>query len=84
MVARDGRHCKAMSGKSELVFVVFLIHCLAEAWGMPPSDVYRVLTNSQVLQKYVIPCYDTLHTLGSQYLVDDITNCVKDWGFEIK
>jgi hypothetical protein len=24
-----------------------------------------------------------LHTLGKEYLVEDVTGCVKDWGYEI-
>jgi hypothetical protein len=36
-----------------------------------------------VLDNYLILHYDVLHTLGKEYLVDDVTGCVKDWGFEI-
>ena len=72
-----------MKGRQELVFVVFLLHQLSSAWGVTPSRVYKILSDSQVLQKYIVPCYDTLHSLGSKYLVDDITNCVREWGYEI-
>ena len=74
----------AMANQSVLVFVVFMIHALAEAWHMPPGRVYAILNETQVLDKYMIRHYDVLHTLGREYLVDDITGCVKDWGGKIK
>ena len=77
------RH-KAMTNRSVLVFVVFMIHALAEAWHMPPEKVYAILSKSEVLDKYIIRHYDVLHTLGKEYLVDDITGCVQDWGYKIK
>lgn len=73
-----------MTNRSVLVFVVFMIHALAEAWHMPPEKVYAILSKSEVLDKYIIRHYDVLHTLGKEYLVDDITGCVQDWGYKIK
>ena len=83
-----GRFCDIiwvldMANRSVLVFVVFMIHALSEAWHMPPQKVYSILNKSKVLDNYLILHYDVLHTLGKEYLVDDVTGCVKDWGFEI-
>ena len=50
---------------------------------MSPQKVYSILNKSKVLDNYIIHHYDVLHTLGKEYLVDDVTGCVKDWGFEI-
>lgn len=72
-----------MKKRAELVFVVFMIHALSEAWKMPLSRVYSILNKSRVLDDYLIKHYDVLHTLGKEYLVDDVTGCVKDWGFSI-
>ena len=64
-------------------FVVFLIHILSKAWHKLPSNVYAILKESGVLSRYIIPSYDVLQTLGARYLADDITGCVRDWGYEI-
>ena len=66
--------------RDELSFTVFLIHQLAEAWDKAPSEVYQILKDSGILDDYILPCYDTLHTLGSQYLVEDITEFVRERG----
>ena len=50
---------------------------------MSPSKVYSILNKSRVLDDYIIAHYDVLHTLGKEYLIEDVTDCVKDWGFKI-
>ena len=50
-------------GMKELSFTVFLIHQLAESWDCTPSEVYHLLESSGILNEYIIPCYDVLHTM---------------------
>ena len=72
-----------MVNSKNLKFIVFLLHILADAWHRRPSGVYAVLKDSGVLDGYILPSYDVLHTLGARYLVQDITGCVRDWGHQI-
>ncbi len=67
-------------GVKEMSFTVFLIHQLAEAWNKKPAEVYEVLEKTGILGEYIVPCYDTLHTMGSQYLVNDITSFALEKG----
>ncbi len=66
--------------EKELVFCVFLIHILAEHTGLTPPDIYQRLTDSGIMDEYIIPFYDVLHTLGDRYLVDDITDMMRERG----
>ena len=66
--------------RRELTFTIFLIHQLAEAWDKTPSEVYAILKAGNVIEDYIVPCYDALHTLGGKYLVDDITGLVAERG----
>ena len=66
--------------EKELVFCVFLIHILAEHTGLTPPDLYRRLADSGILDEYIIPFYDVLHTLGELYLVQDITEMMRERG----
>ncbi|MBQ9119136.1 MAG: DUF3791 domain-containing protein [Lachnospiraceae bacterium] len=72
-----------MCEERELDFSVFMIHSLAEAWGKLPAEVYQILHSSRILDEYIIPCYDVLHTQGVNSLVEDITEFVKERGGEI-
>lgn len=66
--------------RKELTFTIFLIHQLAEAWDKSPSEVYAILKSGNVIEDYIVPCYDTLHTLGDQYLIEDISGLVTERG----
>lgn len=72
-----------MFNEKQLEFVIFLLHNLALEWNKEPSDVYKILNDSNILDGYIIKCYDTLHTLGRQYLVNDITELVNERGIKI-
>jgi len=57
----------------ELEFAVFCIENLAEALGKPSDAVYRALTGrGDILNQYIVPSYDVLHTQGREYIVNDI------------
>ncbi len=66
-----------------LEFSVFLIHALAATWNRTYGQVYQILNESGILDGYILPCYDVLHTQGKQYLVEDITEFVKEKGVHI-
>ena len=72
-----------MRRETELRFSVFILHSLAEAWQKTPAEVYSILNDTSILDDYVIKCYDTLHTLGREYLIDDITGFVNEKGVAI-
>ena len=68
---------------NKLKFCVFIINQIAQAMKKPTSIVYALLSESGVLDDYIIGCYDSLHTLGGEYLVDDITEMLRDRGVVI-
>ncbi|MCR5719506.1 MAG: DUF3791 domain-containing protein [Lachnospiraceae bacterium] len=72
-----------MLDKNEITFITFLLYQLAEAWHMSPSGVYKKLSEANAIDGYILPCYDTLHTLGSKYLVEDITVLMEERGVAI-
>jgi hypothetical protein len=63
-----------------LEFTVFCIENTAEAVGMGGNVVYDLLKKSRILDDYIIPGYDVLHTQGKEYLVDDITRLMQKEG----
>ena len=69
--------------RKTMEFTVFMIHALADRWERPYRFVYKTLNDSGILDDYIVQFYDVLHTLGEQYLVDDITGFVKDRGYQI-
>ena len=72
-----------MLEKKELTFVVFVLHALGQHWNMTTPEVYEILNTTGILDDYIIKCYDVLHTLGKEYLVEDITDFVREKGIDV-
>ena len=63
-----------------LNFVTYCVGQLAYRHHLPQQDVYRRLKSSGILYGYIVPSYDVLHTFGSRYLMDDLTDFMKEKG----
>lgn len=72
-----------MLEKKELTFVVFVLHALGQHWNMTTPEVYEILNTTGILDDYIIKCYDVLHTLGKEYLVEYITEFVREKGIDV-
>ena len=72
-----------MLEKKELTFVVFILYVLGQHWNMTTPEVYEILNTTGILDDYIIKCYDVLHTLGKEYLVEDITEFVREKGIDV-
>lgn len=72
-----------MIEKKELTFVAFVLHDLGQHWNMTTPEVYDILNSTGILDDYIIKFYDVLHTLGKEYLVEDITEFVREKGIDV-
>jgi len=66
-----------------LKFCVYIINQLSQLFNKPTYIIFQLLSESGILDEYIINCYDTLHTLGREYLVDDIAGMLRDKGIII-
>ena len=70
-----------MRNKAQIIWcyrrkVLTLPHTL----NMSASKVYKMLRSTDILNGYMIPCYDVLHTFGKEYIMDDLINLLKKRG----
>ena len=72
-----------MCERKEMEFAVFMFHQLAETWNKPAYQVYQILKQSDILDSYIIKNYDTLHTMGSLALIEDLTSFVQEKGYQL-
>lgn len=63
-----------------LEFVTYCISKLSQALKMSQREVYRRLKQSGILYDYIVPSYDVLHTFSSHYLVEDLTDYMREKG----
>ncbi len=66
--------------KDVLQFVTYCVGAIALRLQLPRHDVYARLKQSGLLDEYIVPGYDILHTFGRSYIVDDITDMMKRKG----
>lgn len=68
----------------ELEFVVFCIENIASKLGVNAERVYQALAEkSDILNGYIVPEYEVLHTQGKEYIVDDLLDVMKERGVEV-
>ncbi len=62
-------------------FAVFCIEALAEELGTSGDKIYTMLVDeSDILDNYIVPCYDVLHTQGKEWVVRDLLGLMKTRG----
>lgn len=66
-------------GSKELEFAIFCIENIAIKLNISGQDVYKMLTEeTNILNNYIIPCYDVLHTQDKNYIADDVIEVMKE------
>lgn len=73
-----------MFTENELTFSTFIFYSLSDSWNKSPAEVYKVLNSAGILDGYIIEAYEVLHTLGKDYLVEDITELVNENGIFVE
>ena len=63
-----------------LDFITFCVGSLADALHWSASRVYKALRSTGLLADYIVPCYDVLHTFSKEYIIDDLTEALREKG----
>ena len=67
--------------QEQMFFAVFCIEALADELGTTGDKVYEMLTDkSDILDGYILPCYDVLHTQGRGYIVRECLEMMEKQG----
>jgi hypothetical protein len=66
--------------KKTLEFVTFCISKLSMMLKLPQKEIYNRLKKSGILYEYIVPSYDVLHTFSSRYLMEDLTDYMREKG----
>ena len=73
-----------IKNSNELEFVVFCIENVAEKLGVGAERVYQAFTEkSDILNGYIVPEYEVLHTQSREYIIDDLLDVMKERGVEV-
>lgn len=74
----------SIKNKDELEFVIFCIENVAIKLNIDAKKVYSAIANeSDILDEYIVPCYEALHTQSKEYIVDDIIEVMQERGVTV-
>jgi hypothetical protein len=72
-------HSKHELTKEESFFAVFCIESLADELNISGDEVYHLLAiDSTILDDYIIPCFEPLHTQGKEYIVQELIGVMRE------
>lgn len=73
-----------IKNSSELEFAVFCIENVAAKLGVNAKRIYQAFTEkSNILNGYIVPEYEVLHTQSREYIVDDLLEVMKERGVDV-
>ena len=76
------KNTKPDYGLNEIEFAIFCIENIATSLNKDSVETYDILKTSEILDEYILPCYNVLHTQGKDYIVNDIIELMKRKGVE--
>ena len=83
-IGRHIQHTMEYDDIRTLEFAIFCIENLAVRLHIKPRDAYDMLTKrTDLLQSYIIPSYDVLHTQDKEYIIEDIVEALKLKGMAV-
>lgn len=75
---------KMICGSRELEFAIFCIENIASRLHVDVQKVYVALSEqTNILNDYIIPEYEVLHTQSKDYIVDDIIDVMHERGVKL-
>ena len=75
------QHKQTAMTPEQSFFAVFCIEALADELGTTGDNIYRMLTEkSDILDDYLLPCYDALHTQGKDFIVRELKELMQRRG----
>ncbi len=73
-----------IKNSGELEFAVFCIENVAVRLRVGAERVYQAFTEkSDILNGYIVPEYEVLHTQGREYIVNDLLDLMKERGVQV-
>ena len=75
---------KKIQNSNELEFAVFCIESVAAKLDVGAELIYKAFTEkSDILNGYIVPEYEVLHTQSREYIVSELLDVMKERGVTI-
>lgn len=61
----------------ELNFTIYCVGIMAERLGKTEREIYDLFSSVNLIDDYIVPCFDVLHTFSKDYIIDDLLAVIK-------
>lgn len=62
-----------------MAFVATCIEATARTLGIGYKEVYDRMEKVNMIDDYIYPCYETLHTESRENIAEGMIDCLKEW-----
>lgn len=66
-----------------LSFTIFCVSNVASCLNKSAKEVYHAMRNAGIIDGYIVPCYDVLHSFSQEYIVDDLVSLMRQKGVQL-
>ena len=63
-----------------LRFTIFCVNNVADHLNKSAKDVYHLMQDADIINGYIVPCYEVLHTFSKEYIVEDLVSFMQKKG----
>lgn len=63
----------------KLAFAASCVEGAARKLGVPYIEIYERMRKVDLINKFILHHYDTLHTESREYLIEDVIECLTNW-----
>ncbi|MBR6287499.1 MAG: DUF3791 domain-containing protein [Bacteroidaceae bacterium] len=72
-------HYSPSQQEREAIFASSCIESVARELGMAPNEVYERMSRIKLIEEYILPCYDVLHSESRKNVTEDIIHTMELW-----
>ncbi|MCQ2973960.1 MAG: DUF3791 domain-containing protein [Bacteroidales bacterium] len=62
-----------------MTFVASCVETVAEKLNIPSKEILNRMINVNLIDGYILPCYEVLHSESRENITQDIINCLLNW-----
>ena len=66
-----------------LKFTIFCVNNVASYLNKSAQEVYHAMQDAGVIDDYIVPCYDVLHSFSKEYIIDDLVSLMRQKGVQL-
>ncbi|MCD8388490.1 MAG: DUF3791 domain-containing protein [Bacteroidales bacterium] len=65
--------------ENRMIFASSCVEAAARRMNMSSGDMYRRMKAVNLIEGYILKCYEALHSESREHVTEDVIGCLLDW-----